>query len=583
MTIEGLLATLRDAKGDPERMTLATVETVLSTRRPGLSAALEAAAIPHSFNDQILCCLLEVEPVEAANLAAELTSLPVVEPFPARGGWNVHEATRLALRRRLRTEKPELFAGLSARAASCWTGDAFADRIESIYHRLSSEPEQAAEDLDRNFWVWHSSGQREAVDALATILEELRDFPLADAARGRALLLLGWIRLYRRPLATTEALAREAFEILKNTGPQGAIADSYILRGLVLQRRGQGEAALSDFLAGRKIMEELVAKNESDKDRQRDLANASTHVGRIYSEMGRDDNAIEEIGKAQIILKRLVEVDPSNISWQRDLSVTHSDQGRIYQSRDEFDKALAEYEADKQISEALAAASPQNTDLRRDLAVCHNNIGRIYMAQKLFSRALLEYQEYHEIMDNLTAIDPSNLDYQRELVVSHHCLASAYDAQGKLAEALAAFESGSRILRGLIELDPSNAGIRRDLYLLNNRRGRTYLDHNMLPEALAEFERGKQTIDGLLKIAPSNTDYQRALSLAYHNIGRVYEAQGEYHLALDAYQSDLKLAESLADLQLSNPKLKQDLETSRTAIERMRSKMSSEDPASPAE
>jgi tetratricopeptide (TPR) repeat protein len=580
MIFENLLALLRDAAGNPERMTLATAESILSTRKPGLGVALEAAAIPHSFNGAILSCLLETDPVEAFALTAELTSLPMVEPFPAREGWNVHEATRLALRRKLRAERPELFQTLSARAAGCWQGDAFADRIEAIYHRLSSDPDQAIDDLERTYWAWDGSGQHEAIDALATVLEELCAFPLTGAARGRALLILGWIRVYRRPLAPTEALALEAFEIVQKTGPQGAIADGHMLLGLVLQRRGQGAAALTHYLTGQKIMEELVAGLESDKRRQKDLANASTHIGRIYSEMGQINEALKEFRKSQVILERLTEFEPDNIPWKRDLSVTHSDLGRVYERQQEFAMALAEYEADKGISEALAAAEPQNTDLRRDLVVCHNNIGRIYMQQKLFHQALEEYQQYNDIMEKLTAIEPSNLDWQRELFVSYLCVASAYRGQEKPTEALAAFEAGNRILRSLIELDPGNARTQRDLYHLHDWRGRMYLDSDLFPEALAEFERGKQTTERLLAVAPSNTEDQRALSLAYHNIGRAYEALGEYDKALVAYQADLKIAESLAELQLSNIKWKQDIQTSRTALERVRSRISSEDPTS---
>ena len=168
MMIEDLLALLRDAKGNPERMTLATAETILSLRVPDLSAALDAAAIPHSFNSAILSCLLGLGPIEASALANELASLSMVEPFPAREGWSVHEATRLALRRKLLAENPELFQTLSARAATCWEGDSFADRIEAIYHRLSSDPEQAIDDLERTYWFWDSSGQHEAIDALAS-------------------------------------------------------------------------------------------------------------------------------------------------------------------------------------------------------------------------------------------------------------------------------------------------------------------------------------------------------------------------------------------------------------------------------
>ena len=64
----------------------------------------------------------------------------MIEGFPARQGWNVHEATRMALRNHVLETDPERFRRLSARAASCLSGDDPHHRIEAVYHRLVADP-----------------------------------------------------------------------------------------------------------------------------------------------------------------------------------------------------------------------------------------------------------------------------------------------------------------------------------------------------------------------------------------------------------------------------------------------------------
>src|SRR5438270_9085595 len=106
----------------------------LANYGPRVREALEAAAIPHWFDDLILARLLDTDADEAAALREHLINLTQVEPFPERGGWNVHESTRRALRLEMCRKDPERFRNLSARAADCWPGEQVMSRIETIYH-----------------------------------------------------------------------------------------------------------------------------------------------------------------------------------------------------------------------------------------------------------------------------------------------------------------------------------------------------------------------------------------------------------------------------------------------------------------
>jgi len=112
MDFEHALEVLKKADGDEASVRLASVDLqfpdLSETERARLREALEAAAVPHWFDDKILAALLNVASDDAAQTSVRLRQLSVVEPFSARGpiASNVHEKSRLALRARMKKEVP---------------------------------------------------------------------------------------------------------------------------------------------------------------------------------------------------------------------------------------------------------------------------------------------------------------------------------------------------------------------------------------------------------------------------------------------------------------------------------------------
>jgi hypothetical protein len=104
--------------------------------------------------------------------------LSVVELFPARGekALNVHEASRLALRKRLAAVEEARFRVLRVRAAAHFADDpAPAGRVELIYHPLCGDPQRGATELESLDRDWISSARPEDGHALASALSELED------------------------------------------------------------------------------------------------------------------------------------------------------------------------------------------------------------------------------------------------------------------------------------------------------------------------------------------------------------------------------------------------------------------------
>ncbi|HEY6345752.1 MAG TPA: tetratricopeptide repeat protein [Bryobacteraceae bacterium] len=573
MTFDEVFTRLGRADLDLEQRLLATVEATVEALALPMRDALEAAAVPHSFNALVLAHLLDVDNAQAETLTAELATLSFVEKFPLRGGWNVHKVVRSAVRLKLNRETPERFRLLSARAAQCSYGDDTVNRVEAIYHGLSSDPRNTVAELERTYVAWDRAGLLEAQHMLATVLEELRTFPVEKTAKARAMTFLGWIRLHRYPLDKSEGLAREAIQSLTAAGEPVALADAHLLLGRVLERRGKVKEALKEFRDGRKLLSEAIRSDPASFEVGRVLADAHIFIGRLCKRGKGGREALAEYAEAQRILNGMIARDPDNPVWKRELSVTHSDVGRIYQEQKDFRSALGSFQADRKIAEELAAADPSNPDKKVDLGVSYNNTGRLFMDQNMFAEALREHQADRDIMLGLIAVDASNPDWLRELSVALLGVGDAHRALKNHAEAIESYADCRRILQGLTEIDPGNAEWQRDLSLADQRLGRLYREQQNFPEALAAFERSRVILERMLAQEPDSEDWLRGLSVLLHHMGRTYEAQGDLANALVSYQQDLVIAERLAAMQPDDASRQKDLRDRREAVDRVHAAM----------
>ena len=271
MSIEQLVASLQAANGDPDRLGLITLDTVLASRGESeLRRVVEAAAIPHWFDARILGCCAELDAEQSESALGKLRALPMVEAFAARGGVNVHEATRMALRDHLLKTDPDRFHHLSTRAANCFHGDEPHLRIEALYHRLIAEPEQGADALRQQWLEWDSAGRQEALQSLAVVLEELiRHQELAPAARAQCILRFCYIRNFSLPLRQAEVLGREAQKIIEGrNNPEDAL-DGHDILGKSMERLGRLAEALAEYEAAKEIVLTLTARDPDNANWRR--------------------------------------------------------------------------------------------------------------------------------------------------------------------------------------------------------------------------------------------------------------------------------------------------------------------------
>ena len=359
------LRLIRDAHGDPALLALATVDLTFpdipNADREALRMALEVAAVPHWCDASILAELIGSSSL-IADQWARLKAVPVIEPFPARGAdaRNVHEASRLAIRKHLAETQQKWFTELSGRSVRLFKADTRPiGQIEWIYHLLVVNPEQGAaelEDLDR---TWSDTARNEDLAALSGTLTELETSQILE---GKALLRVRLvIAQHRATLAGAASLgnlANQLLEAAQAIDDARLTADAYCLVGDVAQARGDLAAAGRSFAQYLAICERLAALDPANTGWQRDLAVAHSRVGDVAQARGDLAAAERSFAQALAISERLAVLDPANTGWQQGLAAAHSRVGDAAQARGDLAAAGRSFAQALAISRAAGRAGP---------------------------------------------------------------------------------------------------------------------------------------------------------------------------------------------------------------------------------
>jgi tetratricopeptide (TPR) repeat protein len=569
MDITEQLRVLQAAQGDPAQLALATVDLAFPALTDGeraeLRTALEAAAIPHWCDAGILAALLEISSEAATAQLARLRKLTVIEPFPARGedAVNVHETSRLALRRSLATDRPDWFRTWSQRVAEHFaTDDTPAGRIEWIYHRLCSAPDEAAGELERLDRDWSGSARPEDRQALAASLRELLEMgSIYGRARVWASLCIAWSRVARDETAQLGNAASDILDLASNLGDLRAVADAQCLIGAVYEAQGkliEARAAFGQYLA---ISRKLAEQDPSNADWQRELAMALSRIGDVLQSEGNLSEAYIVYQESLAIRRRLVDQEPSNAGWQRGLAVTSSRIGGILEAQGLLRAAKAAFEDSMAILRHLTEQDPTNADWQRNLAAVHSNLGDVLESQGNLREAEASFGESLAIFRRLALQDPSNSGWKRGLAAAYSRIGGLLESQGQLSEAQTAFGEFLSILRGLTEQDAGNAGWQRDLAVALAREGDILEAQGKLSNALAAFEESLAILAPLAEQDPNNAGWQRDLAVTFSKIGGVLAEQGHLSDAQAAFSADLAISRRLNRQDPSNADWQRDLAT----------------------
>src|SRR5258706_10373897 len=241
--------------GDPGQRVLIALEFFLDSqpesRRELLRIAIEAAAVPHWFDASTLSHLLGLPRSEAESIESLLRTFPMIESFRSRGlaALNVHESTRLAIRKQLYSSQLRRLAILSARTIEV-LGDSAEPHIiaERLYHKFIAEPDSAAVECEVLYREWASTASPEVQQTLQAALQELENTGMvAGRPRAHVLLVIGWVSYLRGETARLAQLARTALDISEAAGYAPAIGQALVLLGDVQKENGHVRPALINY------------------------------------------------------------------------------------------------------------------------------------------------------------------------------------------------------------------------------------------------------------------------------------------------------------------------------------------------
>ena len=463
--LDHILAQLNAAQGNPQALTLATLNIVLEARGPQLRPLIEAAAIPHWFDRDILTALLPEHTISEETFAA-LTALPMVEPFQGKG-WNVHESTRLALRHWLAAEHPERLRQLSARAADHFHPQPDAE-VETLYHRLLADPEHAAGQVGDACYTFQQRGRQTELDRLGLVLAELLTLPqLPAAAEARACLHVVEIR---RAYLTTEecqGLAQRALSLFQTQAVADGEMDAWFVLGDVEWTSGQLADAEQAYQQAKRILHDQLLATQTDAPRWlRDLAVAHNKLGDVRMKQGQLDAAAQAFSEGMAICTRLVALDPANTGRLRDLVVAHSKLGDVRMAQGQLDAAAQAFSEDLTISTRLVALDPANTGWLHDLAVAHGKLGDVRMAQGQLDAAAQAFSESMAIFTRLVALDPVNSSWQYDLAIALAKLGQCNVYMRKPKASVLLLRKAESQLSQLVQQSPDHAKWRAALQII---------------------------------------------------------------------------------------------------------------------
>ncbi len=424
---------------------------------PRYSEALQAAAVPHWFDDELLAALLDSIPsaLEVKDAAEDkpfawLIKRPFVERYyqptttEESQCYTLHERTRRTLISHLRQGDPVRFLLLSERVRRYHKEKLEGQNVdplerevhyfEMIYHWLAVDDDQAFDALMGTYDILESQHRLHACGRLLALAEEQYDVLKDD----RPL----WLCYYQgRFLARSRRLpeALDAWEPLLRAGLTSKLK-SLLASQLKVVRESQDFQKIGDQQYQARTLNDVgVALQSLDE-----WTDALTYHEEALQIFRQSEN---RKGEAETL---------NNI-------------GAIYRVQHKWGEALSKYQAALEISHDLAN--------QRDTAVTLNNLGSLYQLEGKLIQAQDSYQAaikiFHELGDqyseNITLANMGELytkkgEWELAWPILQQALQTAQELGDRRLEA-SVWHSLGELHKGLGKLDEAITGYNQALKL----------------------------------------------------------------------------------------------------------------------
>ena len=546
---------LRLAQGDSQAMALIALDFMLEaqpeTQRELLRQAIEAAAVPHWFDASILAHMLQKPSNFIEDIFETLCSFPMVEQFQLRDKsvFNIHETTRLGLRKYLKQNASDRLRLMSARVIETMADDQEPQFVvERLFHTFLADPDKAADECEILFRDWADAERPETEQIFKGALEELKQTGMAAGrAQAQLLLVVGWIRLVRGEDSKLEKLCSNALDLARSSGHSTTIAWALCLQGDSYQNKGNVQKALDNYQEALTLFEQSQSRGSSPA-LLRDIGSTQERLSNALQASGRLGDAISASKINIEIAERLVSLEPDKINWQCRLAMAQGRIGYQYISKGQTNEALVASLKFHNFFEQLTLKNRVNTNWQIRLAQAEMQLGDTRAAKGQFVDALAAFKTGYERVAILAENDPSNLVLQSSISNFQQRLGSVFQAKGRLDEALFYFREKFETCRQLVQKAPQNPAWIHQLATANASIGDALLLKGHVDKAQENFQNALEIFQGLAKSDPANIHWQRDLGPAWSKIGDAFLAKRKLDDAVNAYHEELKICEKIVGI-----------------------------------
>jgi RNA polymerase sigma factor (sigma-70 family) len=205
---------------------------------------------------------------------------------------------------------------------------------------------------------------------------------------------------YRQALAVLEAMIREHPQ---DAEYRAALARSYLMMGVHLQKRGRTSEADSFYRRALALLEALVRAQPDVIAHRAELARVLDRLGSLLGETGRREESMATHRQAIAIQEQLVSGHPELPRFRGDLARNHASLGELLQSIGRSAEAEQSLRRALEIQRSLVQAQPDDVGFRGDLADTYEAHAAVLEATGRAAEAEQEARQALAIREGLVA------------------------------------------------------------------------------------------------------------------------------------------------------------------------------------
>ncbi len=308
-----------------------------------------------------------------------------------------------------------------------------------------------------------------------------------------------------------------------------------------------------------KLRLELAPKFPPDRANvKRELADAHTRLGEVHFDRALLTAAAKDYLAGLKVLDDLVAIDPQNAGARADRALLLGRLGHVQLRTGDIEAALANTKTNKEQCEQLLKIDPKSAKAERDLALAREQYGEALLANGYTQDGLKEYEETLKQLQSLQTLDNGSAAAKLELARGWERIGDGKIALKDPNGAVSAFAESVKIREAAERADTGSASVKRDLAVGKYKQADAYCAGGKPSLANELASAAAKLLTTLGAANPGSGQAQRDIALAYGKWGQILAGDGRSTGALIVWQSSLDRFQKLADVDRENVQAKEE-------------------------